>query len=174
MDWKTGTKAVPWDIVLLMGDGFALATGFKATGVEVWLAEHLSILRNAPTWMMILAICARITFVTEFTSNIASTTIMLPILAALAQSMEVKPLLLIVPATLSASCAFMMTVATPPNALFFERLDRDSANGAGGFFLKYAGNSVGERDVLRRHLFRTWDRPNRASGFGGAVSQVIS
>jgi sodium-dependent dicarboxylate transporter 2/3/5 len=129
---------VPWDIVLLMGGGFALATG-----LDVWLAGHLSILRNAPTWMMILAICARMTFVTEFTSNINSTTIMLPILAALAQSMEVKPLLLIVPATLSASCAFMMPVATLPNAIFFERLDRDSANGAGGFFLKCAGNSVG-------------------------------
>ncbi len=119
MDWKTGAKAVPWDIFLLMGGGFALATGFKATGLDVWLAGHLSILRNAPTWMMILAICALMTFVTEFTSNIASTTIMLPILAALAQSMEVKPLLLIVPATPSASCAFMMPVATPPNAIFF-------------------------------------------------------
>jgi sodium-dependent dicarboxylate transporter 2/3/5 len=73
MHWKTGEKAVPWDIVLLMGGGFALATGFKATGLDVWLAGHLSILRSAPTWMMILAICARMTFVTEFTSNIAST-----------------------------------------------------------------------------------------------------
>ena len=69
--------------------------------------------------MMILAICARMTFMTEFTSNIASTTIMLPILATLAQSMEVKPLLLIVPATLSAPCAFIMPIATPPNAVFF-------------------------------------------------------
>ncbi len=68
---------------------------------------------------MILAICAVMTFVTEFTSNIASTTIMIPILAALAQSMQVHPLLLIVPATLSASCAFMMPVATPPNAIVF-------------------------------------------------------
>ena len=68
---------------------------------------------------MILAVCALMTFVTEFTSNIASTTIMIPVLAALAQSVEVHPLLLIVPATLSASCAFMMPVATPPNAIVF-------------------------------------------------------
>ena len=119
MDWKTGVRGVPWDIVLLMGGGFALATGFKATGLDVWLAGHLGILRDAPTWLMILAICALMTFVTEFTSNIASTTIMIPILAALAQSMQVHPLLLIVPATLSASCAFMMPVATPPNAIVF-------------------------------------------------------
>ena len=119
MDWKTGVRGVPWDIVLLMSGGFASATGFKATGLDVWLAGHLGILRDAPTWLMILAICALMTFVTEFTSNIASTTIMIPILAALAQSMQVHPLLLIVPATLSASCAFMMPVATPPNAIVF-------------------------------------------------------
>ena len=110
---------MPRDIVLLMGGGFALATGFKATGLDVWLAGHLGILRDAPTWLMILAICALMTFVTEFTSNIASTTIMIPILAALAQSMQVHLLLLIVPATLSASCAFMLPVATPPNAIAF-------------------------------------------------------
>ena len=68
---------------------------------------------------MILAICALITFLSEFTSNIGSTTIMLPILTALAQSMEVKPLLLLAPATLSASCAFAMPLATPPNAIVF-------------------------------------------------------
>ena len=68
---------------------------------------------------MILAVCTLMTFVTEFTSNVASTTIMIPVLAALAQSVEVHPLLLIVPATLSASCAFMMPVATPPNAIVF-------------------------------------------------------
>jgi len=82
MDWKTGVRGVPWDIVLLLGGGFALATGF-----DVWLAGHLGILRDAPTWLMILAFCALMTFVTEFTSNITSTTIMIPILAALAQSM---------------------------------------------------------------------------------------
>ena len=83
------------------------------------MAGHLSILHQAPTLLMILAVCALMTFVTEFTSNIASTTIMIPVLAALAQSVEVHPLLLIVPATLSASCAFMMPVATPPNAIVF-------------------------------------------------------
>ena len=119
MDWKTGMRGIPWDIVLLMGGGFALATGFKQTGLDVWLAGHLSILRHAPPLLMILAVCTLMTFVTEFTSNIASTTIMIPVLAALAQSVEVHPLLLIVPATLSASCAFMMPVATPPNAIVF-------------------------------------------------------
>ncbi len=119
MDWQTGVRSVPWDLILLMGGGFALATGFKSTGLDVFLAGHLGVLSGAPTLLMILAICALMTFVTEFTSNIASTTIMIPILASLAQSMEVHPFLLIVPATLSASCAFMMPVATPPNAIVF-------------------------------------------------------
>jgi sodium-dependent dicarboxylate transporter 2/3/5 len=113
-----------WENLLLLNlagsaCGFALATGFKQTGLDVWLAGHLSILRHAPPLLMILAVCTLMTFVTEFTSNIASTTIMIPVLAALAQSVEVHPLLLIVPATLSASCAFMMPVATPPNAIVF-------------------------------------------------------
>ena len=119
MDWQTGVRSVPWDLILLMGGGFALATGFKATGLDVFLASHLGVLGGTSALMMILVICALMTFVTEFTSNIASTTIMIPVLASLAQSMEVHPFLLIVPATLSASCAFMMPVATPPNAIVF-------------------------------------------------------
>ena len=119
MDWQTGVRSVPWDLILLMGGGFALATGFKATGLDVFLASHLGVLGGTSALMMILVICALMTFVTEFTSNIASTTIMIPVLASLAQSMEVHPFLLIVHATLSASCAFMMPVATPPNAIVF-------------------------------------------------------
>ena len=108
---NTATTLMLWPVVL------AVVVEQRISPL-IWLAGHLSILRNAPTWMMILAICARMTFMTEFTSNIASTTIMLPILATLAQSMEVKPLLLIVPAMLSASCACIMPIATPPNAVF--------------------------------------------------------
>ncbi|NOY89042.1 MAG: SLC13/DASS family transporter [FCB group bacterium] len=118
MDWETANK-LNWGIVILFGGGFALAAGFKESGLSIWLAQQLTGLGGIPTLFMIAAICTLLTFLTELTSNTATTQIILPLLASLAVAIKVNPLLLMIPATLSASCAFMLPVATPPNAIIF-------------------------------------------------------
>nr|MBN2276776.1 SLC13/DASS family transporter [candidate division Zixibacteria bacterium] len=118
LDWATAVK-IPWGIVLLFGGGFALAAGFKESGLSVWLGGHLSGFSHFPAWMIVAAVCLMMTFLTELTSNTATTQMVLPILASLAVAIRVNPLLLMIPATLSASCAFMLPVATPPNAIVF-------------------------------------------------------
>jgi sodium-dependent dicarboxylate transporter 2/3/5 len=118
MDWRT-SRRLPWGIVLLFGGGFALAQGFIDSGLSNWLGLQLEGLSGFPPWLLVLAVCLLVTFLTELTSNTATTQMVLPIVAAVAVAMRVNPLLLMVPATLSASCAFMLPVATPPNAIIF-------------------------------------------------------
>lgn len=115
---------LPWDIVLLFGGGFALAAGFQQTGLAELIGAQFELLSALPTFLVILLVCLVITFLTELTSNLATTEMILPILASVAVVTETHPLILMIPATLSASCAFMMPVATPPNAIVFgsERL----------------------------------------------------
>ena len=110
---------LPWNIVLLFGGGFALAAGFQRTGLAQLLGDQFQAMSSLPTFGLILLVCLMITFLTELTSNTATTEMILPILAAIAVATETHPLVLMVPATLSASCAFMMPVATPPNAIVF-------------------------------------------------------
>lgn len=118
MDWKTASR-IPWHIILLFGGGFALATGIKDSGLSVWIGEQLVFLANLNPIVIILIISLIITFLTELTSNTATTEMILPVLAGIAISTKINPLLLMLPATLSASMAFMMPVATPPNAIIF-------------------------------------------------------
>ena len=110
---------LPWGIVLLFGGGFALAQGFQVTGLSTLIGNQFGSLAGISPLVMTILICLTLTFLTELTSNTATTEMILPILAAVAVAMRVHPLLLMVPATLSASCAFMMPVATPPNAIVF-------------------------------------------------------
>ena len=110
---------LPWNIVLLFGGGFALAYGFQVTGLSVLIGNAFAGLAGVPPFVLILMVCLSITFLTELTSNTATTEMILPILASVAVATDVHPLLLMIPATLSASCAFMMPVATPPNAIVF-------------------------------------------------------
>ena len=105
--------------MLLFGGGFALAYGFQATGLSILIGNAFARLAGVPPFVLILMVCLSITFLTELTSNTATTEMILPILASVAVATNVHPLLLMVPATLSASCAFMMPVATPPNAIIF-------------------------------------------------------
>jgi sodium-dependent dicarboxylate transporter 2/3/5 len=117
-----GTEVIPrlpWDIVLLFGGGFALAHGFQITGLSTLVGGAFAGLGGVPPVLLILVVCLSITFLTELTSNTATTEMILPILASAAVATEMHPLLLMIPATLSASCAFMMPVATPPNAIVF-------------------------------------------------------
>ena len=118
LDWKTAST-LPWNIVLLFGGGFALAAGFKNSGLSSWLGKHMEALGTLPPLLIIACVCLFITFLTELTSNTATAQILLPILAALAVSIKVNPLLLMIPGTLSCSFAFMLPVATPPNAIVF-------------------------------------------------------
>ena len=110
---------LPWNIVLLFGGGFALAYGFQITGLATLIGNQFSGLAGVSPFLIILVVCLSLTFLTELTSNLATTEMILPILASVAVATNVHPLLLMIPATLSASCAFMMPVATPPNAIIF-------------------------------------------------------
>ena len=112
-------KDLPWHIVLLFGGGFALAKGFQVTGLSTLIGNKFAGLAGISPYLMINMICGSLTFLTELTSNTATTEMILPILASVAVAMKINPLLLMIPATLSASCAFMMPVATPPNAIVF-------------------------------------------------------
>jgi sodium-dependent dicarboxylate transporter 2/3/5 len=118
MDWKTAER-IPWGIILLFGGGFALASGFKESGLSTYIGEQLTDFQNIHPLLILLIIIATITFLTELTSNTATIETFLPILAAMAISIEVNALFLMIPATIAASFAFMLPVATPPNAIVF-------------------------------------------------------
>jgi len=118
LDWKTAST-IPWGILLLFGGGITLAKAFGVSGLSTTLAENLSDLSALPIWLMIFAICLGVTFLTETTSNTASTVLLLPVLAATAIGTGIDPMLLMIPATISASCAFMMPVATAPNSIVY-------------------------------------------------------
>jgi sodium-dependent dicarboxylate transporter 2/3/5 len=119
MDWDTAVQ-LPWGILLLFGGGFALALAFKESGLaEYFAASFARQVGGLPPFFLVIATCLLLTFLTEVTSNTATTEVLLPILAGTATAMGVHPLLLMLPATLSASCAFMLPIATPPNAIVF-------------------------------------------------------
>ncbi len=118
MDWKAAEE-IPWEIILLFGGGFALASGFKESGLSLWFGQQLEWLSDMPPIVLILCISLLVTFLTEVTSNTATVETLLPILAGLAVSIETNPLLFMLPATIAGSLAFMLPVATPPNAIVF-------------------------------------------------------
>ncbi len=117
LDWETVRRGVPWEILFLFGGGFALAAGFKKTGLDMWLGSYLAGWATLPMWIAIPSMCLGLTFLSEFTSNTATATMVLPIIAATAISAGINPLLIMFPATLALSMVFMMPVATPPNAI---------------------------------------------------------
>jgi sodium-dependent dicarboxylate transporter 2/3/5 len=118
MDW-TSTTRIPWGILLLFGGGFALASGFQESGLTRWLGEQLSTFHFMPLILIIMLICLLTTFTTEFASNTAMASTLLPIIAGLAVAININPILLMIPVTISSSTAFMLPVATPPNAIVF-------------------------------------------------------
>ncbi|MDB4637365.1 MAG: SLC13 family permease [Planctomycetaceae bacterium] len=119
MDWETLNK-MPWGILLLFGGGFALADAFTSTGLSNWIGFAASeLLGTQPTWVIVAGVCFVLTFMTEFTTNVATVSALLPVLAALSLNLGIDPRLIMIPATLSTSCAFMLPIATPPNAIVF-------------------------------------------------------
>lgn len=119
LEWKV-TQRVPWGILLLFGGGVALAKGLEATGLDLLLGQQMASAMSALSNDGMIAVSATgMVWFTEFTSNLASINMLLPVLDGTAQQLNVEPLLLMLPATLAASCAFMMPVATPPNAIIY-------------------------------------------------------
>ncbi|XP_026576957.1 solute carrier family 13 member 2 [Pseudonaja textilis] len=119
LDWTTVNRQMPWNIVILLGGGFALAKGSEVSGLSSWLGNKLTPLQNIPHPAITFLLCLLVAVFTECTSNVATTTLFLPILASMAQAIELNPLYVMLPCTLAASLAFMLPVATPPNAIVF-------------------------------------------------------
>ena len=118
MLWET-TRGLPWGLILLFGGGLSLANAMEASGLAVYLSTHLSVLGVLPLILLVGAIVAVIVFLTELTSNAATVAAFVPVIAALAVGIGIDPLVLAAPASIAASCAFMLPVATPPNAVVF-------------------------------------------------------
>lgn len=116
--WEEAVK-IPWGILLLFGGGLALAQGFKTSGLAEWIGGQMILLESVALVFLILILVAAVNFLTEITSNLATTAMILPILAPMALAIGVHPYALMVAATVAASCAFMLPVATPPNAVVF-------------------------------------------------------
>ena len=118
INWEEAVK-LPWGILLLFGGGLALAQGFKTSGLAEWIGGQLTLLEGASIFILLIFLIALVNFLTEITSNLATTAMILPILAPLSLVLDVNPFMLMVGATVAASCAFMLPVATPPNAVVF-------------------------------------------------------
>lgn len=118
MRWED-TQTLPWGVLVLFGGGLSLASAIQSTGLAGWIGGHLSVLSGWPEWVLIGAVIVLMVFLTELTSNTASTAAFLPIMAAVALGVGVPVPYLTVPIVIAASCAFMLPVATPPNAIVF-------------------------------------------------------
>jgi len=118
MDWETAAR-LPWGVLVLFGGGLSLAAAIRHNGVGDFIGSQFASFGTMPTLALVVAIITLVIFLTELTSNTATTATLIPILAGLASGMGTAPLLLIVPAAVAASCAFMLPVATPPNAIVF-------------------------------------------------------
>ena len=118
LDWHTA-KNIPWDIMILFGGGFALAGGFASSGLTEWIANQLIALQGINLIIMVFMVVLLVIFLTEITSNTATSSLLIPVMGAFALAIQVHPLYLMVAVALSASFAFMLPVATPPNAIVF-------------------------------------------------------
>ena len=118
LDWKTAND-IPWGMLLLFAGGICIAKAFMASGLSVVMGTWLTGLSTLPVLLLMLCICLFVTFLTEITSNTATSTLLMPILAAAGLAVGVDPKLLMIPAAISASCAFMLPVATAPNAIAY-------------------------------------------------------
>ena len=118
LSWADAVK-LPWGILLLFGGGMALAKGFDSSGLAIWIGSQMNFFNAIPLLFLLLILIAIVNFLTEITSNLATTAMLLPVLVALSETIEVNAFFLLVGATVAASCAFMLPVATPPNAVVF-------------------------------------------------------
>ncbi|MEM0938197.1 MAG: SLC13 family permease [Bacteroidota bacterium] len=118
LTWNEAEQ-LPWGVIILFGGGLSLAAAFQSSGLAKWLGDQLTLVADFPLLLIILVIALSVNFLTEVTSNVATASIMLPVLASLASAIGIHPYLLMVPTTMAASCAFMLPIATGPNAIAF-------------------------------------------------------
>jgi sodium-dependent dicarboxylate transporter 2/3/5 len=118
LDWEAARK-IPFGVIFLFGGGFALAKVIGSSGLSAWLGESLQFVEGYSPFIVIIVLATFMTFFTELTSNTASTVLILPILSVLVQNINIHPLLIMMPVIFSASYAFMLPVATPPNTIVF-------------------------------------------------------
>ncbi|TNE62380.1 MAG: DASS family sodium-coupled anion symporter [Alphaproteobacteria bacterium] len=118
LDWESAVR-MPWGVILLFGGGLSVAAAIQKTGLALWLGEAMSGLAAAPLFLIVLAVVGMVIFLTELTSNTATTAALVPVLGALATSANIDPIMLAAPTAMAASCAFMLPVATGPNAVVF-------------------------------------------------------
>ena len=118
LSWSDAVK-LPWGILLLFGGGMALAKGFDTSGLAIWIGNQMTFFSAIPLLIILLTLITMVNFLTEITSNLATTAMLLPVLVALADTIDINVFYLLVAATVAASCAFMLPVATPPNAVVF-------------------------------------------------------
>ena len=118
IEWSDGVK-LPWGIILLFGGGLSIATAMKSSGLSLWIGELAYNIDSLDLILIVLIIVMIVNFLTEITSNLATVSMLLPILASISISLGIHPYIIMVSATIAASCAFMLPVATPPNAVVF-------------------------------------------------------
>ncbi len=118
LTWKEA-ESLPWGVIILFGGGLSLAAAFQSSGLAEWLGNQLVSVAGLPLLVIIIIIALSVNFLTEVASNVATASIMLPVLASLASAINIHPYLLMIPATMAASCAFMLPIATAPNAIAF-------------------------------------------------------
>lgn len=118
IQWNEALK-MPWGVILLFGGGMALAKGFETSGLALWIGSKVTLLKGFSFLLIVFLIVAMVNFLTEITSNLATTAMLLPVLAPIAFQLDVHPFVLMISASTAASCAFMLPVATPPNAIVF-------------------------------------------------------
>ena len=142
LNW-TWARRAPWEVLILFGGGLTLAAAINSTGLAEWLGDNLSLLGAYPAVVLVLGIVGLVIYLTELTSNTATTAAFLPVVAALAGELGIAPLQLAAPAALAASCAFMLPVATPPNAIVFSSGHISiSTMAKAGFWINIAGMIV--------------------------------
>lgn len=118
LDWK-GASKLPWDILLLFGGGLSLSEGFENSGLSDYLVVVFGSLHHLEWWVVLLVVVTIVIFLTELMSNTATATLLIPIMISVATALDISPLVLVIPVTMATSCAFMLPIATPPNAIVF-------------------------------------------------------
>ncbi|WP_432743407.1 DASS family sodium-coupled anion symporter [Streptomyces sp. JH002] len=119
IDWRRVQEGIPWGVLLLFGGGLSLALAVQETGLSAYIGDQMNGLKALPTVLLIGAVCAIVLTITEFTSNTATASTFLPVIGGVAVSIGLDPLLLLVPVAMACTCAFMLPVSTPPNAIVF-------------------------------------------------------
>ncbi|KAL5007228.1 hypothetical protein ScPMuIL_016034 [Solemya velum] len=119
LDWESVHQKFPWGVLLLIGGGFALADASEVSGLSLWIGDKLTVFGNMEPWLMNLILTIIVAFATEVTSNTATATLLLPIIGNIAENLGMNPLYLMFPCAIATSFAFMLPVATPPNAIVF-------------------------------------------------------